>query len=329
MTSKSLIQLPQVRRAEFSGYVVEIITPLLLLATGSGLATQGSDGRFQLKSGVSLHESSLGEYSGKIGYGTSVPVYDFHISGKNLGVNGTGYFDALYIADSHVATEYVLGVTGQHLNNLISVQSGYSSSTYYPRSNPSGYITGLEGAEILPFVLNKYSLPSGNASTGFIPFNYTFPSIPIVVGNLVNTGNDSLVGYYISEINTSGFYISFSDDLASNNYSFHYQATTGVGYFALGASAGYVNLSSRIITDNYTISLADNVIIFNRSSAITGTLPKALGAGKAYTIKNINSGIGVINGFGADMIDDELSQQVRQWESIHIVDYAVNRWIIV
>ena len=279
MTSLSLIQLPQVRRAEFSGYVLEIVEPLFSLATGSGLATQGSDGRFQLKSGVSLHESSLGEYSGKIGYGTSVPTYDFHISGKNLGVDGTGYFDALYIADSYVATEYVLGVTGEYLRSLISTQSGYSSSTYYPQTNPSGYVqSSATGGLVSSFQTGVF------ATTGYVENLYYLRTNPsgyitgVDTGNFITTGQTGVfasTGWinsfyyprtnpsgYIDATQTGSFQPSGNYVLSSQTGNFATVSYTDSTYYPLTNPSGYISTGNA--DARYALQSATGVLL-NRS----------------------------------------------------------------
>jgi len=334
MLSQSLIQLPQVRKADFSGYVIEIVAPLLSLATGSGLAVNGLNGQFQFKSGLFLYGSSFGEYGGKIGYGTTNPIYDFHISGKNLRVDGTGFFDSLFLADSHVATEYVLGVTGIYLNNLISNQSSYNLTTFYLKSNPSGYISSSQTGDLIGsgFAESRYYLrsnPSGYI-TGLDSSTYITTGQTGVFASTAWTDS-----HYYPRTNPSGYVKSSETGILLNRGETGNFASTGWSYqafYPLSNPSGYgsaTNHTLRTITGNYTAVLGDEIIIFNRTNSITGILPIASGAGKGYIFKNINSGIATITGNGSDTIDGEFSQSLNQWDAFFIIDYAANKWIIV
>jgi hypothetical protein len=79
---------------------------------------------------------------------------------------------------------------------------------------------------------------------------------------------------------------------------------------------------------DYTAGAADEVIIANKGSAITITLPAATATGRMYIIKNIGAGDCTVDGNGAETIDGAATQTLNQWESIEIVDYASGAWII-
>lgn len=82
-------------------------------------------------------------------------------------------------------------------------------------------------------------------------------------------------------------------------------------------------------TTTYTLTGTDEVIVCNSTTAFTVTLPVASGSGQHYTIKNINTGIITVEGDTSDTIDGELNQSLDRWDSIQLVDYAANAWIIV
>lgn len=87
-------------------------------------------------------------------------------------------------------------------------------------------------------------------------------------------------------------------------------------------------LSVTIKDDSYTAE-DDDVIVCDKSSALTITLPEATGSGRRYIIKNINTGIVTVDGDGSDTIDGETTQALSQWSSMQVVDYAANKWVIV
>ena len=82
-------------------------------------------------------------------------------------------------------------------------------------------------------------------------------------------------------------------------------------------------------TADYTATTADNVIICNKATAMTITLPAATGKGQEFTIKNINAGTVTVDGNSSDTIDGSATKDLLQWASITIIDYAANAWAVV
>jgi hypothetical protein len=152
MSNRNLIQVGQVNKPDFSGYILEVVSPF----TGASSSTQpsGVEGQVQFKSGVYFQGSDLYYVSGKFGFGTTTPSEDFHLSGKNFLVNATGNFDQLQVNGINVVTETELNASGSFLDAAVNslsgfltsnyYQTGYIDSTYYPRTNPSGYVASGE-----------------------------------------------------------------------------------------------------------------------------------------------------------------------------------------
>lgn len=84
-----------------------------------------------------------------------------------------------------------------------------------------------------------------------------------------------------------------------------------------------------IQTATYTALATDDLIICNKSSAMTINLPAASGSGKKLVIKNINTGTVTVDGNSSDTIDGETTQSLYQWEGIQLIDYAANVWVVV
>lgn len=82
-------------------------------------------------------------------------------------------------------------------------------------------------------------------------------------------------------------------------------------------------------TADYTAAANDEVIVCNKTTAMTITLPAATGSGQTYSIKNINTGAVTIDGNSADTIDGALTQIIYQWEGIRVHDYAANAWVVI
>jgi hypothetical protein len=82
-------------------------------------------------------------------------------------------------------------------------------------------------------------------------------------------------------------------------------------------------------TADYTAAVNDDVIVCNKTTAMTITLPAATGSGQAYAIANINTGVVTIDASGAETINGETTQTVDQWACAQIVDYAAGAWVII
>lgn len=90
-----------------------------------------------------------------------------------------------------------------------------------------------------------------------------------------------------------------------------------------------VSCDSVTVTDTYTISKSEFVIVCNKSTAMTINLPTATGSKIVLIIKNINTGAVTVDGSSTDTIDGSYTQTINQWDSILIQDYAVGQWIIL
>jgi len=79
-------------------------------------------------------------------------------------------------------------------------------------------------------------------------------------------------------------------------------------------------------TANYTATSNDEVIVANKATAITITLPAATGSGQHYHIASIGAGACTIQAAGAETIWGSNTQTLYQYESIDIWDYAAGVW---
>lgn len=82
-------------------------------------------------------------------------------------------------------------------------------------------------------------------------------------------------------------------------------------------------------TGDYTASSSDDIIVCNKATAMTITLPAATGGGKIYWIKSIGAGVVTVDPNLSETIDGENTQTVQQWECICIHDYASGVWAII
>ncbi len=96
----------------------------------------------------------------------------------------------------------------------------------------------------LPFVFGNINISSGVEESQFIQFKQNFSASPIVLGNLLNNSGDPIVGYHTSGVSTSGFFLSLSDSVLTQNYFFHYLATTGSGFYNIGSTSSSIVIIS-------------------------------------------------------------------------------------
>lgn len=94
-------------------------------------------------------------------------------------------------------------------------------------------------------------------------------------------------------------------------------------------NTGAANKNKVIVTNTYIVLSTDELIVCNKSSAFTVTLPVASGSGRTLEISNINTGTITIDGNNSDTIDGETTQSLLQYESVILIDYSANAWVIV
>ena len=155
-----------------------------------------------------------------------------------------------------------------------------------------------------------------NSTTG----TGSFPLLQLTTGFTGATAND---GFTIGlENNTTAYNVQFKtketgniEFYGGNNEAMYIKSTGNVG-IGFGAStpnstlqvAGSVSFA--IVTQTaatYAVSSTDATVLCNRSSAMTVTLPTAVGiSGRIYTVKNINTNTGssvTINTTSSQTID--------------------------
>ena len=94
----------------------------------------------------------------------------------------------------------------------------------------------------------------------------------------------------------------------------------------LKTSGGRI-LNVTTVTDTYQILISDDVVICDKATAFTATLP--VGAvGARHYVKNIGVGTVTVDG-GGDTIDGEATQDIDQWECMALVCHAANEWSVI
>jgi hypothetical protein len=90
-----------------------------------------------------------------------------------------------------------------------------------------------------------------------------------------------------------------------------------------------VRLNVATKTDSYTATITDDVIICNKGTAMTITLPAATGTEQVFHIKSIGAGLVTIDANASETIDGETTQVINQYDSISIIDRASGLWSII
>jgi len=96
---------------------------------------------------------------------------------------------------------------------------------------------------------------------------------------------------------------------------------------AFGLATSYVTFV--IATATYTATVNDDLIVCNRTTAMTINLPAATGTGKRYSIANVNTGAVTVDGLLSETINGDTTQLVDQWACMDIIDYALGKWVII
>lgn len=162
---------------------------------------------------------------------------------------------------------------------------------------------------------------------------------------------DNYVARYTAAGNIEGtseliFYpgegLSIGNGTAGVDYYVYFNGQTNDGYFEwkededyfnfpnglrIGHSEYYLNSTE---TSDYNIgSGGARVIIANKSTAMTVTLPAATATGRVITVKSIGAGACTVDGASSETIDGVASVILNQYESVTVLDYASGAWIII
>lgn len=138
-----------------------------------------------------------------------------------------------------------------------------------------------------------------------------------------------IFGFYPDEFTSQGFdqvYMGFNSGTSiriNNTATGEIKHTAGLHIFTGGILHNVTQ-----VTNTYNILTSDYLIIGDKTTAFTMTLPTAQ-VGQTFEIKNVNTGIVTVDGAGSDTIDDALTIDLEQWEGVTLMCYSANKWVIV
>ena len=92
-------------------------------------------------------------------------------------------------------------------------------------------------------------------------------------------------------------------------------------------------LSVQVKTADYDAVAADELIIFDKATAVATALPEATGSGRPITFKTLGAGTLTITALATgtpDLIDGEATIQLAvPYEAVTLVDYVANKWAVI
>ncbi len=124
---------------------------------------------------------------------------------NSIYLNNSIIFNDLYSLEQQNGYLYFNG-------NALATQD-WSSGIY------QGFESRLEILESGSEVFFNHEFSTYGQSTYEITYGKTFPVIPRVFTQLCGNGSDPVLSYYVHSETSSSFYVTFSDNLPSNNYS--------------------------------------------------------------------------------------------------------------
>jgi hypothetical protein len=207
-------------------------------------------------------------------------------------------------------------ITGVNLSSYITTgQTG----VFYPRNNPSGFITSADLSRVVYTTGNQTISGNKTFAQDTVFGDYTQDNLFVVSGNQITFGVRPTV---------NGTGVLLSGEAASLPTTIVYatgnQTISGVKTFANTGSFDTLQITNKklssynYINSNFTFGDA-HINIVNSSNNIIGTLPSSVTSGINYYVKNLNSGILLITGSGQRTIDGFSTVNLYKNESLQLL----------
>lgn len=245
------------------------------------------------------------------------------------------------------ATDDLVTINGLALDGTLLFLRPSSANDVIIKHN-TGNIVCVTGGDITLADTNEFAVGIYDANLSKWIFGR------MAAGQEITTSTgaaDNYVARYTSSGNIEGtneliYYpdegLSIGNGAAGVDYYLFFNGQTNDGYFEWKEDEDYFNFAdglrighseyylNSVETSDYamTPSTTGRVIITNKTTAITVTLPAATGTGRVLTVKNINLGVCTVEGNGTETIDGNLNVTLNQWDSVTVLDYATGKWIV-
>lgn len=336
-----------------------VITGLRFVGpSGSGLfVNAGTGGQIQFNSGENLVMSIDGAISGSLFAVVDESEFPiFEVSSSTKVVAGQFLSNALVVSGSGVSfgTDYVspnraILVSGdtEIRGNIIVTGSGVGgyylsgqnlADILYPRSNPSGYVTGFSlyqtgsslynmltgasGALVTRGNIISGTLATGIALTGSGLYVMLTGASGALNATIQSTGSQAWNAAQNNALNISGNMAQtgatlIARDLVISGVLNTSIAATGQAAVVYASSiSGYYRENLTTVTSNYSVLASDRVFLCNNSAPITLTFPSsAVCSGIPFELKIINTGSVYLTGVAGQTFDGQASYTVMgQWQ---------------
>jgi hypothetical protein len=133
-------------------------------------------------------------------------------------MSGTGSLSGSFYPLSSNPSGYVQSgafIAQIDLDSAIYQALNYVSQNYYLSSNPSGY---LRASDITHVTTSFRVNCTSGAGSQYVAFPFSFTGTPTVSCSFINNLDQNL--YYVgaSGVNTSGFFVNYSDTISNTGY---------------------------------------------------------------------------------------------------------------
>ena len=282
------------------------------------------------------------------GYSSDVKQAYFGADGKIYAGAGDVTIDAsgIYIATGNAAKNQVYWVSGGDTIGTLYTDVQTTTPTTYIKTSSEG----LANSQVSYVELSAQGTTAAGAATNqagiFItsPINTGYGAVNVQdINGAVATFSEGGIVFnelgaaatdFRLETNTEENMI-FSD--ASEDLLYLGGTTNGIKIAKGGALTllGTASITAtvthpvRVETATYAVAAGDEIIIANKATAMSVTLPAATGTGRLLTVKSIGAGAVTVDPNDSETIDGSTTQVLGQWDGITIVDYAAGVWVII
>jgi plastocyanin len=251
-----------------------------LYVDGNSVLTGSADDLSKWTEGAS---SEVYYKDGNVGVGTSAPNSQFEVVGNSL-FNG----------DLNVGSSFSVSTNGS-IGGTLPTSAGQVVTWDGLKWKPANAAAGGGGSSEVPVAFVQ-ALASGQ-SDYTINFSQTYDSVPAISTDIQIDGEGAIIPYAISDINTSGYTISFAKALPNNNYKIHTNFGGRDVYWTTG-ELGSINYSGGDVNIQNSLAVGASLTV-QGSPVLTGSAADLgkweEGAGSKIYYNDGNVGIGVNN----------------------------------
>ena len=259
----------------------------------------------------------------------------FAYSGPNCAITASLYHDGSGLVGDAIGLYFIGGVrsTGNitNLDIFRARPSGAGSGTIGSLSCFRAFDMGVSGT---PTTMYGVRIDTSTGAVGTSKYGlYVFNISGAATNNYALFTNAGLVQFgdqlkidgsadRIQEI------VQAHSTQTTNLTEWQSSAAGVLGFISGTGTAKFSGYKAAVTTKtaNYTATVNDQVIVANKATAITITLPAATGTGQHYHISSIGAGACTIQCNAAETIWGSNTQTLYQYESLDLWDYAAGVW---